>query len=1114
MTTTNNFTTTKCCHYGCNRPFTPVNRHDKDTHEATCHHRIIGCGSACRRPLKDWLGSADGSKGPTLLLRCCEHNSSILISAIKNDDRILLTYLVEMINPSSLLENLGAETSSGDTALTLAARCGRHCMLASLLQYLSHHNCNSAMIHNETTRGATALIEATRQNHQDCVRLLLGHHADPNRVSKVHARSAIDWASDFAGDDILKELEKQGRVIKGFRLLCLTIARGDGDTLEKMVGVGEPYHVVGTVGYVSHLEACISDTERMLTDHERDMTELPAAITSQKQEIEHARGRLESASVEVSKQTKVVDTVAQQEDDLKQQSDRAFRSAITSLQASMIPTNVAELSSLTRPTLCFMTIAKVVVLLISAGCERGGEATANTTAIDKAPANLDEYWEKLINAMDEPEAFFHRLRHYDANYRLTPESAKCIDDMISSGAIDTTGTFLLDSLAAWAKAVHICRSNHVQREKASNHLVKERHRLDHFIALRDSRRNELAVSERKRSMLEQEQEEANKRFAMSIQKLRTLKEKLHVHRLMSHVTESGHSLLSWASAYGNKDIVQILISHGANLGLGDEYLSLAARLIQESYRYYHWKKKKTDVTSSSGKRHQRQLAHRLLVKSHGRLLLDRRRHVRSPLAEAYLQGHAGVALLLEREAPLFHLMLANPRKPCGIIPFVASPMDNSSTLQDISECIVQGQLRCESSELEEGDIDTECDDTDEGNSICLNHLSVMKKRIALEVEQLRAERLRARRVRKYRARLSEAQNEMNQAIRDSNYHMMISAVDTGESGDVDAGAWLTLDWETPDGITPLIRAVMDADSQASAVSFLLDRKVAAPSIDYETKMGGDTALIVAARCSRLAALELLLDRGAELNRQSSMNGQTALIVAGKEGRPRVVQMLLERGANASIKDGEDKTARDYALESNHVDAVAILEAFSQRDFVGLARAAYGTSYNRVLCQFGCGAMEDLGEKLDDHHRKCPLRPCRCLLCGVLVEARELSNHDENDCSERPVTCALCHDRIPRSFMNEHRAKECCKREVECPKCLSHLKADILHKHQSFICQHRLIACPLECGAEVEFCDLQRHRRHECPRRTVRCKRCNDLVPMDELKDHVDKEGGSCTIGYQ
>jgi len=1119
-------TSTKCCHYGCNRPFTQANSSSKEFHEGTCHHRVVGCGSgapSCKKALNAWLGVCSSGKATCTLSRCCEHNSSILIYAIKNDDRVLLAFLLDTVDVSSLLENLETETSSGDTSLTLAARCGRYRILASLFEYLSHHNCKSAVVHNETTRGATALIEATRQNHPDCVNLLLRHYSDPNQVSKVHARSAIDWAANFDRGDILVDLEKQSRVIKDFQVLCSAIARADVDTIREMVGVGEPYDVICNVGYVSRLEACILDTEQTLAGHERDVKELPTAIAGQTREIEHARGRLKSASAEVSKQKQVVDAVAQEEEDLVERSDQIFRSAITSLQASMIPSSVAELSSLTKPGSNLMTIAKVVVLLISAGRERGDGARAIATG--NAMANLDEYWEEMLREMKNPQSFFHRLRHYDVNHRLNPESVESIDDIITSGTINTRrtqptqpgdvggtgGSFLIQALASWAKAVHESRANHGKRMETYNHLVQERQRLDRFIALEQDRQNELAVSERKRSMLQQEHEEAGKRLAMSNRKLRKVKQKLHVHRLMSHVSETGHALLSWASAYGNEVIVDILIGHGANLGLGDEHLSLAARLIQETYRHYRWNNivsspsTGTNMSISSAERHQRHVAHRLLVKTYGRLLSDRRRHVRSPLAEAYFNGHHGVAFLLEKSAPLFHLMMGSPRRPCGVILRPASPMNKSSTGQDISECIIQGQLLFESSSWEDG-IGALEDSEDEENNSCMDHLTAMKKRIAVEVERLKAERACVRRARKHQALVSQARIQMNQAIRDSNYQMMVSAVVAGEGeGDDEFREWITLDWETSDGITPLIRAVMDVDNRVSAVSFLLDRKGCRPSIDYETKVGGDTALFVAARRGRLAAVEVLLDRGATLDRQSSVGGQTALIVAGREGRPRVVQMLLERGSDCSIKDGDGKTARDLALENNHIDAVAVLEAFCQRGFVGLARRAYGTSYNCVLCQFGCGVMENMGESLDKHHRQCPRRPCRCPLCGMLVEARDMSDHDENDCSERPVTCPLCQDRMSLSYADEHKVKECRKREVECPRCSSRIKADLFEKHQSFLCQCRLVPCSLGCGSEIEFCDLQRHRRRECPRRTVRCKRCNDLLPLDELKEHEARD---------
>ena len=1067
-----------------------------------------------------------------MLSRCSEHNSSILITAVKNDDRVLLTYLLDAVEPTNLLENLEAETSLGDTALTLAARCGRYRILRSLLEYMSHRNCSSAVVHNETTRGATALIEATRQNHPDCVDLLLRHHSDPNRLSKVHAKSAIDWAADFDRDNILVELEKQSKVIKDFKLLCSVIARADVDTLREMVGAGEPYDIIRNIGYVPRLEACVVDTEQTLEGHERDVKELPIAISGQTREIEVARKNLESASAEVSKQKRVVDAIVREEKDLIERKDQVFRSAITSLQASMIPSNVAELSSLTKPGSELMTIAKVVVLLISAGREKGDESRATITG--NAKANLDEYWEDMLRKMDNPQNFFHRLRHYDVNHRLTPEAAESIDEIITSGAINTinitgstqpgdvgggTGSsFLIQALASWAKAVHVCRANHGTGKEICNRLAQERQRLDRFTAVEQSRQNDLAVSERRRSMLRQEHEEASKRLAMSNRKLRNVKQKLHVHRLMSHVSEAGHSLLSWASAYGDEDVVGILIDHGANLGLGDEHLSLAARLIQETYRHYRWNitsseagpdSTGTNMSRSNAESHQRHIAHRLLVKTYGRLLSHRRRHVRSPLAEAYFNGRPKVAFLLEKRAPLFHLMMYRPRKPCGVVPRLALPMDKS-TVQDISECIIHGRLLFESNSWEDGIGALEdSQGEDNGRCDCMTHLTAMKKRAAVEVERLKRERACVRRARKHQTRLTQARIQMNQAIRESNYQMMIEIVgenaNEGE-GDDELKEWISLDWETNDGLTPLIQAAMDADNRASAVSFLLDRKRGRPSIDYETKVGGDTALTVAARCGRLTAVEALLDRGASLDRQSSVSGETALIAAGREGRPRVVQMLLERGSAVSIKDGDGKTARDYALGNNHQDVVAILEAYAQRGFVGLARGAYGTSHNNsVLCQFGCGTMENIGERLDEHHRKCPRRPCRCPLCGVLVESKDTRDHDENDCSERPVTCLLCQDRIPLSSIDEHQAKECHKREVECPRCSSRIKADLVEKHKSYICQYRLVSCSLGCGSQIEFCDLQRHRRHECPRRNVRCKKCNDLLPLDELEEHEARD---------
>jgi ankyrin repeat protein len=60
--------------------------------------------------------------------------------------------------------------------------------------------------------------------------------------------------------------------------------------------------------------------------------------------------------------------------------------------------------------------------------------------------------------------------------------------------------------------------------------------------------------------------------------------------------------------------------------------------------------------------------------------------------------------------------------------------------------------------------------------------------------------------------------------------------------------------------------------------------------------GGETLLMTAARTGRLDAVELLLERGAEVDRREGVRGQTALLWAVLGDHPDVVGVLLSRGA--------------------------------------------------------------------------------------------------------------------------------------------------------------------------------------------------------------------------
>jgi uncharacterized protein len=74
-----------------------------------------------------------------------------------------------------------------------------------------------------------------------------------------------------------------------------------------------------------------------------------------------------------------------------------------------------------------------------------------------------------------------------------------------------------------------------------------------------------------------------------------------------------------------------------------------------------------------------------------------------------------------------------------------------------------------------------------------------------------------------------------------------------------------------------------------------------------------SVLATAAESGHLEVVRLLLDAGAEVNRESEAEeGRTALMAAALEDRIEVVRFLLERGADAEKRDYLGQTAEDIA----------------------------------------------------------------------------------------------------------------------------------------------------------------------------------------------------------
>ena len=87
-----------------------------------------------------------------------------------------------------------------------------------------------------------------------------------------------------------------------------------------------------------------------------------------------------------------------------------------------------------------------------------------------------------------------------------------------------------------------------------------------------------------------------------------------------------------------------------------------------------------------------------------------------------------------------------------------------------------------------------------------------------------------------------------------------------------------------------------------------------------------TALMLAASRGHGDLVRLLIERGADVDRQERDAGWSALIWAAKDGRRNSVAILLSQGANPHLQDVNGRNARDWARENGHKDILELLTA--------------------------------------------------------------------------------------------------------------------------------------------------------------------------------------------
>ena len=627
------------------------------------------------------------------------------------------------------------------------------------------------------------------------------------------------------------------------------------------------------------------------------------------------------------------------------------------------------------------------------------------------------------------------------------------------------------------------------------------------------RLNHLNLLELELQNLVQKETNVNLMQAEEVQaKTKELLKKIEVARIMAFIVPNGHTVLSWACAVGNVDVVRELLKKGATVGYGDDYFVWSARIIQAIYRDHHWKaRNKCSVVNLL----QRRFSLTCFIKTMSQRMFHRRSAIRSPLGEAFFNGNASILKVFQDENIAMGLACKSSLlEPSGILPRhnnilrgLGHTREETKKILSLADCARLGRNMFQTPIWIHGVgwkggkkyLDDKYNQTvfvaeslvaGQLNNIHLIHSLKKKKRLE-KAKQISA---------------IKWNNQMEQSINAGDFVGMINCAKNG----------VDINTETKEGITPLMRAAMeDADAlnhctctneagePVSAVSYLLDRLLMRPSVDYESKRGY-TALAYACLHGRLNPARDLLIRGAIIDQQMSTTGLTPLMIVSIKGKDQIAKLLIDNGADIYMNDHRGKNAFDLALEHDSLDTLALLENAKRGSILraSAGRNIYKTNYP---CQWGCGFFDTEEELKLSHEFECIWRYVDCEFCDISnLRFKDKNEHENEICKMRPKKCMLCKNVIPLIKMPEHTRIHCKERFVTCSQCMdTRIKASQINSHSNNKCSHRRIPCRYSCGKLIPKIFLSRHEKRECPNRPIRCFSCNSLLMSKDKSNHDD-----------
>ena len=580
------------------------------------------------------------------------------------------------------------ETIFGDTCLTFAASLGRLSIVMLFLdesKRIAHSRRNdiavSDIINRETSRGKMALIEAVKNGHVEVASTLITNSANIQLRSKIHYKSSLSWAVTLKNPAMLDMINKHIKLSVRNKSLFKAISNGDTEAVASLTKGGVPYSPFAPPAE-DRLEAIRSQLEEEKHSH----CELQQLLSQFEPKVAVASAERDNRVIKINSLR-----------NLRRESvstrRRDFIETVAILRLAATDNNISDLCNCNnQPPLEYELIAKALLTLFH-------------IKVNKDDNNSRfPYFRQMQTMMKDKTKFLHRLK----NYQLVPFQAKlsaavqvegipgACSDYISAledkSATSRLGAVMC-SLTKYLLTIFTQISTH-ERE----HELLMQQRVEDDLLQRNL--TDIEVLKSRCSILRLELGNAVESIQKYNKEMNKLQREIEVKDLVRAKQFNGQTPLSWAAANGNRDIVKVLLKHGASTVIEERCVRSCATIIQISYRHYLWKREHpVNDNGLEFELRERERCMRLHIQSLSHYIRSHFNSLCLPFSEALFSGNTNVVSLLDKSDTsifqainllhLFHAPRGNiiPRPPNSAKPQYKSNMEDL-----LSSIILAGNL--------------------------------------------------------------------------------------------------------------------------------------------------------------------------------------------------------------------------------------------------------------------------------------------------------------------------------------------------------------------------------------------------------------------------------------